>query len=179
MGTGPLFRQMAYAGDRSGALAFLDEKNSWMRRAGRKNRRGSWTMLASVIEGLTMLGEQARTADLYPLARELLDSGAVTIWTISRFTQTVAGMAAAAAEEWESAEDHFQTAMQQAKSFPNQLEQAEIRRFHAMMLIDRAAPEDREKAQTLLREALESYTQIGMPRHIEMIQKLLGRAAGR
>jgi hypothetical protein len=170
---------MAYAGDRTGALAFLDEKNSWMPRAGRKNRRGSWTMLASVIEGLTMLGERARTAGLYPLARELLDSGAVTIWTISRFTQTVAGMAATAAEEWESAEDHFQTAMQQAKSVPNYLEQAEIRRFHAMMLMDRAAPADREKAQGLLSEALEAYVHIGMPRHIEMTRTLLARAVGR
>jgi hypothetical protein len=43
-----------------------------------------------------------------------------------------------------------------------------------MMLLDRAAPGDREKAQTLLDEALESYTQIGMPRHIEMTQALLG-----
>jgi hypothetical protein len=42
-----------------------------------------------------------------------------------------------------------------------------------MMLMDRAAPGDREKAQTLLREALESYTQIGMPRHIEMARALL------
>jgi hypothetical protein len=44
-----------------------------------------------------------------------------------------------------------------------------------MMLIDRAAPEDREKAQTLLREALETYTQIGMPHHVEMTQTLLSR----
>jgi hypothetical protein len=44
--------------------------------------------------------------------------------------------------------------MQQAKSLPNHLEQAEIRRFHAMMLMDRAAPSDREKAQMLLKEAL-------------------------
>ena len=48
-----------------------------------------------------------------------------------------------------------------------------------MMLIDRAAPGDREKAQTLLSEALETYTQIGMPRHIEMTQTLLARAAER
>jgi hypothetical protein len=87
-------------------------------------------------------------------------------------------MAAAAAEEWEFAEDHFQTAMQQAKSLPNHLEQAEIRRFHAMMLLDRAAPGDREEAQTLLSEALETYVHIGMPRHIEMTQTLLARAAG-
>jgi hypothetical protein len=44
-----------------------------------------------------------------------------------------------------------------------------------MMLIDRAAKGDREKAQTLLSEALESYAQIGMPRHVEMIQALLAR----
>jgi hypothetical protein len=65
-------------------------------------------------------------------------------------------------------------AMQQAGSFPYRLEQAEIRRFHAMMLKDRAAAGDREKAQMLLSEALETYTHIGMPRHIEMTQALLG-----
>ena len=35
------------------------------------------------------------------------------------------------------------------------------------------------KAQTLLRQALESYTQIGMPRHIEITRTLLDRAADR
>jgi hypothetical protein len=65
--------------------------------------------------------------------------------------------------------------MQQAEAVPHRLEEAEIRRFHAMMLIDRAARGDSEKAQTLLREALETYTQIGMPHHVEMIQTLLSR----
>ncbi|MGC2758438.1 hypothetical protein, partial [Candidatus Binatus sp.] len=115
---------------------------------------------------------------LYPLVRELVDTGAIVLWPISRFTQTVAGIAAAAARQWDTAEEHFQSAMQQAESLPHLLEQAEIRRFHAMMLIDRAGPGDREKAQTLLREALESYTQIGMPRHIEMTQTLLGQTTG-
>jgi tetratricopeptide (TPR) repeat protein len=101
------------------------------------------------------------------------------LWPICRFTQTIAGIAASAARQWEAAEEHFKIALQQAEYFPNRLEQTEIRRFHAMMLIDRDAAGDREKAQTLLREALESYTQIGMPRHIEMAQTLLARAAGR
>jgi tetratricopeptide (TPR) repeat protein len=177
--TGTLFRHMAYAGDRAGALALFDEKRAWMPRPGQKNPRGSWSMLTSVIEAFTILGERARAAELYHLARELLDTGAVALWPISRLTQTVAGIAATAANEWESAENHFQTAMQQANSFPNVLEQAEIRRFHAMMLIDRAGPDDRKKARTLLREARESYTQIGMPRHIEMARALLDQAVGR
>jgi hypothetical protein len=130
-------------------------------------------MLALVIEGFAMLGERLRAAELYPLGRELISTGAVALWPISRLTQTVAGIAAAAARNWEPAEDHFRIAMRQAEAFPQRFERAEVRRFHAMMLLDRAAAVDREKARTLLSEALESYTQIGMPRHIEIVRALL------
>jgi tetratricopeptide (TPR) repeat protein len=178
-GIGTLFRQMAYAGDRNGGLAILDAQRALLPSSRQTNTTGSWFMLALLIEGLFLLGELSRCEQLYPLARELIDTGAVALWPISRFTQTIAGIAAAAARQWEAAEEHFQIGMQQTKSFPNVLEQAEIRRFHAMMLLDRGAPGDREKAQTLLREALETYTRIGMPRHIEMTQALLDRAVNR
>ncbi len=101
----------------------------------------------------------------------------MALWPIFRLTHTIAGVAAAAAREWETAEDRFQIALQQAVSYPDRLEQAEIRRFHAMMLIDRAGSGDRDKALILLSEALESYTQIGMPRHIEMTRTLLSQSA--
>jgi len=130
-------------------------------------------MLALAAEGFAMLGERAQAGQLYTLVSELIDTGAVVLWPLFRFTQTIAGITAAAACRWEAAEGHFQIAMQQAETYPQRLEQAEIHRFHAMMLIDRGAPGDREKAQTLLREALKSYTQIGMPRHIEMTRALL------
>jgi tetratricopeptide (TPR) repeat protein len=173
-GAGTLFRQMAYAGDREGALAIINEHRARLPRSGQQNTRGSWGMLALVIEGLVKLGQQPQAGELYPLARELVGTGAVALWPIFRFTQTVAGLAAAAARQWEAAEEHFQIAMQQAESYPCRLEEADIRRFHAMMLMDRAAPGDREKAKTLLGEALLTYTRIGMPRHIEMTQALLG-----
>jgi tetratricopeptide (TPR) repeat protein len=172
-GTGTLFRYMAYAGDRAGALAILDEKRALIPRSGQPNAFGSWLMLVLVIEGLIILGEQSQAGEFYPLVRELIDAGAVALWPISRFTQTIAGIAAAAAHQWEAAEEHFQIAMNQAESFPYRLEQAEIQRFHAMMLMDRAGPGDRKQAQSLLGEALESYTRIGMPRHIEMTKALL------
>ena len=173
-GVGTLFRQMAYAGDRAGALAILDQKRERLPSSGQPNTSGSWSMLALAIEGLVILGENSQAGQLYPLARELVDTGAVVLWPIFRFTHTVAGMAAAAARQWEAAEDHFQTALKQAESVPHRLEQAEIRRFQAMMLIDRAAPGDRQEARRLLGEARETYTQIGMPRHIEMTDTLLG-----
>ena len=172
LGVGTIFRQMAYADDRDGAAAILDEKRALLPRSGQPNTAGSWLMLALVIEGLVMLGEHSQAGQLYPLFSELMDTGPVVLWPIFRLTHTIAGVAAAAARQWDAAEEHFQIAMQQAESFPNRLEQTEIRRFHAMMLLDRAAPGDSERARTLLGEALETYTRIGMPRHNELTQAL-------
>ncbi|HSU91388.1 MAG TPA: hypothetical protein VLI44_08055, partial [Sporolactobacillaceae bacterium] len=174
LGVGTLFRHLAYAGDRSGALALLAEKREWLPRSGEPNPLGAWPMLAFAIEGLAILGEHGQAGDLYPLALELVDTGTTMLWPIFRFTHTVAGIAAASARQWDAAEDHFQTAMRHAESFPHLLEQAEIRRFHAMMLMSRAARGDREKARQLLGEARESYTRIGMRRHVEIVQTLLG-----
>jgi hypothetical protein len=173
LGVGTVFRQMAYAGDRAGALAILDEKRAWLPRSGQPNPMGSWWMLALMTEGLAMIGEQKQAAQLYPLVRELVDTGAVALWPIIRFSQTVAGIAASAAHKWEAAEEHFQIATEQAESLPHRLEQAEIRRFHAMMLLDRAGQGDHERARGLLRQARETYEQIGMRAHREIIQTLL------
>ncbi len=178
-GEATLFRLMAYAGDHDGALELLHQKRILLPVSGQPNTRGSWWMLALVIEGLVMLGEQSQAAQFYHLAQELVGTETVVLLPVRRFTQTIAGLAAAAAHQWEAAEDHFQIAMKQAESFPDRLEQTEIRRFHAMMLIDRAAAGDREAARTLLSEALATYQRIGMHRHVEMTQALLGQAIGR
>jgi hypothetical protein len=164
---------MAYAGDRNSALRLLEQHRTSLAVGGQENRRGAWWMLMLVIEGLFMLGEEVQAGELYPVVRELIDTGAVVGWPIPRYTQTIAGLTAAGAHQWKAAEEHFHIARRQADFFPDRVEQAEIRRFHAMMLINRAAPGDRAKAQTLIKEALATYSQIGMPRHIEMTQSLL------
>jgi tetratricopeptide (TPR) repeat protein len=169
------FRVMAYAGDREGALALINVHREMIARAGKTNIYGSWMLLVAAIEGLYVLGERERAAVLYRDVDELISTGTIFVQILSRFPRTVAGISAAAARNWNLAEEHFRIGLEQAEAFPNQLEQTEIRRFHAMMLLDRAATGDRQKAQMLLNEALQSYTQIGMPRHIEMIQTLLDR----
>src|SRR5260370_27283704 len=104
---------------------------------------------APVTEGLVILREQSQDGEFYLLARDLVGTGAVALWSIWRFTHTFADVAPAAARQWEATEDHFQMELREAESFPNRLEQVEIHRFHAMMLEDRATPRDREKARTL------------------------------
>jgi hypothetical protein len=172
------FRLRAYSGDREGALALLNEHHEMFAHAGEANTYGAWALALLAIEGLAVLGERDRAAALYPLVRELIATGAICMVLISRFPQNAAGIAAAAAHHWDAAEEHFRIALQQAESFPNQLEQAETRRFHAMMLLDRAASGDIETARTLLGEALETYTCIGMRRHMELTQALIGQATG-
>ena len=82
LGVGTLFRQMAYAGDRNGAFAVLDEHRALLPRSRQPNTAGSWWMLLLVIEGLVMLGEHSQAGQLYPLVCELVGIGAVALLPI-------------------------------------------------------------------------------------------------
>ncbi len=64
--------------------------------------------------------------------------------------------------------------MRLAHELPHKIEQPEVRRWYARMLIDRDAPGDRDKARELLTEAVAMYHKIGMPKHVEMAEALLG-----
>jgi tetratricopeptide (TPR) repeat protein len=170
-----LFLGKAYVGDGDSALAMLDDRMSSLLRPGRANTLGAWSMLFAAVEGLAVLGEREKAAKLYPLVLEAFDTGCPTRGAMYGLLQTVAGMAAAAGGHWEKAEEHYQTALRQAHELPVVIEQPEVRRWYARMLIDRDAPGDREKARELLTEAIGMYRRIGMPKHVEMAEALLAR----
>jgi len=174
---GILFRQRAYLGDRRGALELLDETRHLVPAAGRPNTLGSWNLLMMMIEGLTVLGDRQRVAALYSLVPEFLATGVVWMWSGPRLARTAAGLAAAAAADWDAAERHYAHAARQAEALPQRLEAVEIRRFRAMMLLERDAPGDRAAARSLLGEAAEHYARFGMPRHRELSERLLTSAA--
>src|SRR6202041_3915069 len=98
--------QMAYAGDRDGALAIFNEHRECLPVLGRKNVRGSWWMLALVVEGLYIIGERSQAGQLYPLVLDFIATSTATLWSLARFTQTIAGIAAASARQYENAEEH-------------------------------------------------------------------------
>ena len=66
-------------------------------------------------------------------------------------------------------------ALQQTHEIPHRTDQPETRRWYAWLLLDRDQPADKEKAQTLLNEAIEMYKEIGMPKHVELAEDLLSR----
>ncbi|MEE8347443.1 MAG: AAA family ATPase, partial [Dehalococcoidia bacterium] len=175
-GWAALFSLKAYCGDREEALALLGEKRGDLPRPGQPNPWGAWSWLYSAVEGLAVLGEtgeKEEAARLYPLVLEAIETGALTNG-FNRLLQTVAGIAAAAGGQWEKAEEHYQTALRQAHELPVVMEQPEVRRWYARMLIDRDGPGDRDRARELLTEAIAMYRRIGMPKHVEMAEAMLG-----
>ncbi len=106
-------------------------------RPGQTNSMGAWTMLLTVVEGLTVLRQLEEATKLYSLVLEAIETGALVRPFADGLLQTVAGMAAAAGGHWEKAEEHYRTALRQAHEIPHNIEQPEVRRWYARMLIDR------------------------------------------
>jgi tetratricopeptide (TPR) repeat protein len=164
----------------TGLLGLMRESRSMAKRGplplpGRPAPFGSSTMLFAAVEGLAVLGERTEAAKLYPLVLERMKTGNLFRPADSRLLDTLAGISAGCGGNWDKAEEHFQTALRRAEEMPHIIEQPEARRFYARMLLDRNAPGDREKARQLLNEAIEMYRRIGMPKHIEMSEAMLGQ----
>src|SRR5262249_49773421 len=108
--------------------------------------------------------------------RELLATGTRYLWSVARMPEIAAGTAAAAGGDWNAAAAHFASAARLAESLPHHVERIEVRRYHAMMLLDRGASGDRDVADAELRAALAAYVRIGMPQHEQLVRRLLERA---
>ena len=162
----------AYAGD-ADTLSVLRDHRDELPTQGVRNTTGAWGLLFKAIESFSLLGERDDAAELYPLTVEAIATGTVAEFQTVTLFQTGAGIAAAAGDQWDVAEEHYQIALRQAHDLPRRIDQPEARRWYARMLIDRNGPGDRDKARTLLGEALESYEQLGMPRHVEIAKEYL------
>jgi tetratricopeptide (TPR) repeat protein len=145
-------------------------------RPGRRNGYGPWYLVPAAIEALVVIGERDRAAGLYPLLREYMDStGAILLCFAPSLLERVAAIGAAAGRQWDLAEEHFATALRQAEELPFVIEGAETRRWYARMLLDRDGPGDRDRARSLVEEAIPVYGRTGMPRHEELARTLLLR----
>ena len=122
-------------------------------------------------EALALVGARDDARRLYQPLLNARDRG--LLLQPSGLTEGLLGIAAACGADWDRSEAHFETALQQATDMPHRVAQPEVRRWYAWMLMDRDAPGDREKAQSLLGEAIEMYRAIGMPKHVEMAERML------
>jgi len=169
---GWLFTAKAYATD-DDALDLFNAKRSALPQLGKPASSGSCHFPQQAVEALAILGEKRQAHALYPVLLQLLPTR-ITGLTVGLLT-TSAGIAAACGEDWAAAERHFEAALREAHALPYQIAQPEARRWFAWMLAERQAPGDRQRAQTLLGEATEMYRRIGMPKHIEIAERIRER----
>jgi tetratricopeptide (TPR) repeat protein len=167
-------RVLAYQGRAADVIAVLEGQRDDFPRPGRPNGYGPWGLPTAAIEALFVIGERDRSAQLYPLVREFMETTGVVwqVWTPA-LVERIAGIGAAAGGEWDTAEAHFRTALRQAEELPFVIEGAETRRWYARMLLERNAAGNRDRARSLLEEAIAVYRRVGMPRHEELARALL------
>jgi tetratricopeptide (TPR) repeat protein len=171
---GLFLRHHAYLGDRETFFAELKARSGEYPRLGEPNTWGSWSMPAFAAEGFFLLGERERAAETYPFLAAPVEHGAMIRSIDLRLSQTLLGIAAAAGERWDVADEHYRRALEQADQYRLEVECADVRRFYGQMLLERGGLG--ERGRELLAEASDRYRRIGMPRHIEMAETLLAGA---
>jgi class 3 adenylate cyclase/tetratricopeptide (TPR) repeat protein len=85
------------------------------------------------------------------------------------------GMLAAVLERWDEAERHFNTALAMNDRIGARPWNVRTRRSYAEMLLDRAAPGDRERARELVAAGRAEAEQLGMARELVRFERLTAR----
>ena len=101
-----------------------------------------------------MIGDRERAAGFYPWSGVHRDHRRCPLRLRSALLERIAGIGAAAGGRWDLADEHFHKALRQADELPFELEGTETRRFYAEMLLNRTAAGDRERARSLIEQAM-------------------------
>jgi class 3 adenylate cyclase/tetratricopeptide (TPR) repeat protein len=171
----------AYLGNREGVLTALAEIEREIPAPGGPATIGFWSGCIAVPEALVMIGDRERAAKFRPLLDRIIESGVVSLSYHARLARAGAALAAWADGDWDAAQEHLAMAQSVAKAKGDEIQGADLKRFKAMMLLDRAADGDVdgaksgdiEAARQLLGEADAAYAELGMPRHQALTSELL------
>jgi hypothetical protein len=168
-----LVRHLAHVGQAEAVLAIYQSARPTLPSAERVNTNGAWYCLFGLVEALYLCGFSDEAATLSPLVETALERGPDWISFDGRLVRTRAALAAAAGGRWEAAEHHFAVAEQRVKRMHNRLEETDLRRLRARMLLDRAGPGDGVEAAELLGKALIDYRRFGMPSYAAETERML------
>ena len=145
-----LARHLAYQGRTEEVLELFESARSRLPSLEVASGIGSWNGMLGFVEALYVCGLYEEAAALSPLVEGVLELGRRWLALDGRLVETRAGIAAAAAGRWETAERYFGMAREAAEQMSNRLELADLDRLHARMLLDRGGTGDHERATELL-----------------------------
>jgi predicted ATPase/class 3 adenylate cyclase len=152
--------------ERLAAKDFADLPRDWMWMA----------CVTNLAETCAFLHDAQRAATLYELLLPYAERTVVVVYAHACYGSASRhlGLLAATMGRWEEAARHFEYAIEMNMALEARPYLAHTQEDYARMLIDRDGPGDRDKAFRLLTEAVAMYREIGMPKHMEMAEALLG-----
>jgi len=132
--------------------------------------------VTNLAETCAFLHDAQRAAMLYELLLPYAERTVVVAYAHTCFGSASRhlGLLAATMSRWKEAAQHFEDALEMNTALEARPYLAHTQEDYARMLIDRDAPGDRDKAFRLLTDAVRMYREIGMPKHVELAEALLG-----
>jgi tetratricopeptide (TPR) repeat protein len=176
--TSILVRHLAHVGRSEEVMAIFQSERSKLPSLDRVNSHGAWNRVFGLVEALYLCGFSEDAAALAPLVENALEHGPDWITFDGRLVRTRAAVAAVAGGDWETAERHFAVAEQHVKQMDNRLEETELLRLRARMLLERAGPGDAAEAAKLQEKALNDYRGFGMPTYAAETERMLRETQG-
>jgi len=138
----------------------------------------NWLIAVTLLsETCAFLGDPRQAARLYDILlpyagrNVIVGNAAACNGPASRHL----ALLAATMGRWDEAERHFEEALEMNVRMGARPGFAHTQYGYARMLLDRDGSGDRDKAFRLVTEALAIYREIGMPKHTEMAEALLGQ----
>ena len=139
----------------------------------------TWLLVVALVsEVCAFLADARRAATLYELLLPYAELNVVAAPAVcSGSAARYLGLLAATMSRWREAAQHFEEALKMNAKIGAKQYLANTQQDYASMLIDRDGPGDRDKAFRLLTEAIAMYREIGMPKHVEMAEAMLGEVS--
>ena len=171
-----LARHLAYQGRTQEVMELFEAARPGLPSLEVNSGIGPWNGMLGFVEALYLCELYEEAAALFPLVEGVLEIGKRWITFDGRLVETRAGIAAAAAGRWETAERYFNMAREAAEETSNRLELADLDRFHARMLLDRGDTGDYARAAEMLEKALAAYRDFGIPAYAAEAERLRSQA---
>ena len=168
-----LATQLARMGRDDELRTLLEEKKDILEGLGPDSTLGAITLALGCIEATWLNGLHDITKSLGPQIEEILPRGVLYRVFDFRTMELHAALASDAAQEWEGADEHFESAIAHARAVPLPIEEADVCLYRATSLIRRGESPDSPSVRELLDRAEELLEGQGMQRYLELMKTTL------
>jgi hypothetical protein len=167
----------ALLGRAEDAHTLFGEVEPWLPAIDKRNLGRAWAVLDVSVPGLMQVGDVVRCGDLYPSCAAYLGTGTmINYWTIVPGNpQTVAGIAAHAADLRDRARDHFETAIRQADDLPLRLLEPTAHYWYGRLLVDDQHPAEQARGRAMIAAAVTDFRSLEMVTYANLAEQFLRR----